>query len=133
MWSCGWLFAGVSPPWTQPYITAQVPTPPESMRIVHRQHVRQRNQRSDTIDLLQLGYLRVVLLRDLFDLTVIVLDSLGQRLYFLEQGLQGGSQFGTQFRCQFLADLFGMALPQPFSVGLGQSSYRIHQRCARSH
>jgi hypothetical protein len=55
------------------------------MRIVHRQHVRQRDQRSDTIDLLQLGYLRVVLLRDLFDLMVVVLDSLGQRLYFLKQ------------------------------------------------
>jgi hypothetical protein len=47
--------AGVPPPWTQPYIAAQVPAPPESMRIVHRQHVRQRNQRSDTIDLLQLA------------------------------------------------------------------------------
>jgi len=123
--------AGVPPPWTQPYITAQVPALPESMRIVHRQHVRQRDQRSDTIDLLQLGYLRVVLLGDLFDLMVVVLDSLGQRLYFLKQRLQGGSQLGTQFRCQLLADLFGMALPQPFSVGLGQPSDRIHQRGAR--
>ena len=87
--------AGVPSPGTQSYITAQVPALPESMRIVHRQHVRQRDQRSDTIDLLQLGYLRVVLLRDLFDLMVIVLDSLGQRLYFLKQWFQSGSQFGT--------------------------------------
>jgi hypothetical protein len=65
------------------------------MRIVHRQHVRQRNQGSDTIDLLQLGYLRVMLLGDLFDLMVVVLDALGQRLYFLKQWLQGGSQLRT--------------------------------------
>jgi len=123
--------AGVPSSGTQSYITAQVPTPPESMRIVHRQHVRQCNQRSDTIDLLQLGYLWIVLLGDLFDLTVVVLGAPGQRLYFLKQRLQGGSQLGTKFRGQFLPDLFGMALPQPFSVGFGQPSDRIHQRRAR--
>ena len=51
----------------------------EAVRIFQRQHVGQGNQRTYALDLLQQRRLRVTLLRDGFDLLVVLGDALTQR------------------------------------------------------
>ncbi len=55
----------VSSSWLQSQIAAHVAALAEAMRIFQRQHVRHRDQRAHTLDLLQQRRLRIILLRQL--------------------------------------------------------------------
>ena len=106
------------------------------MRIVHRQHVRQRDQRSDTIDLLQLGYLRVgVAARSFLISLVVVLDSLGQRLLLPgtvapERSAARENSIPLPVPCGSVRDGTAANVPRrPWSILVSHST----QGCARSH
>ena len=68
----------VSAPRLQPEVATRIPALAETMRILQRQHVGQRDQRAYSLDLLQQRSLRIALLGDSFDLLVVLSNALTQ-------------------------------------------------------
>jgi hypothetical protein len=67
------------------HVATQVPTSLETVRGVHCQHERERDQCPYTLHLFQPLYLRVVLLDQLIELPVVGRDALGECLDFRQQ------------------------------------------------
>src|SRR5438270_10311008 len=67
---------------SQSQVTTDISASAESMRIIHCEHERERDQCSDAIDLFQTGHLRIMLLRDVFDLAAVFGDALVEGFHF---------------------------------------------------
>ena len=76
---CGSLCPEFLRPGCSPSVATRVAALAETMRIFQRQHVGQRDQRAHSLDLLQQRRLRIALLRDGFDLLVVLGNALAQR------------------------------------------------------
>src|SRR5579863_9843585 len=95
---------------TQSQVTTDISASAESMRIIHCQHERKRDQCSDAIDLFQAGHLRIMLLGDLLDLTAIFSNPLVESFHFSQQKTHYGSSRRIQPCCQVHSNLFCAAL-----------------------
>src|SRR5579863_7008025 len=84
-----WLtLSGVPAPGAQPQKTADLATLWESIRVVDRQDVGQRDLCSHAFDLFEQRYFGIHLLGDLLDPLVVFPDALVERFDSPQQGLQ---------------------------------------------
>ena len=134
MCSCGWLLPGVPASGTQPQITTHVAAPAKSVRIVHCQHVGQRDQCPHTFDLFQQSHFGDALLVAICSIR----RSYSAIRWFSDatspnSGSKAARNSALNPAARSLLHLLRAALAQPLSVGFRQPSRGIHQRRARSH
>src|SRR5260370_587793 len=108
--------ARLSPPGPQSEVGAGIPAPAESMRVVHRQHIRQCGQGPHSVHLLQQLYLPVRTLPPLLGLFVVLPDALPDGLYLSTQSEMNDRGVCPSTKASPLCRLGPHSLAKSFSV-----------------
>ena len=123
----------VPPSRLQPNVAAHVAALAKTLRILQRQQVSQRDQRSHSLHLFQPRHLRITFPSNLPDLLVVFVNPLAQRFDGCEQRFQRRLQLRTQLACCLGIQVAWVAAAQPLPIRLRQSARCVDQRRPRPY
>jgi hypothetical protein len=112
---------------TQSQVAANRTTVGKALGIFQREHVGKRNQRPDTLHLLQQSRLRVFRFCQLLDPLVVALDLFTERLDTAQQRQQGRFQLGRNQGKNFAREGLRRTPGQLVASGFDNTPHRIHQ------
>jgi hypothetical protein len=114
--------------WHQPQVRPHRAALFEAVGVFQRQHERKRRKRCDSLHLAQeVGFMRVVLLRDRLQLPLVVADALAQRADLLQDGLERWHERLGDVLSGSLVEASGRTFGQATTEGLERSSDVVHQ------